>query len=254
MSANVEVLESALLGIRAKIASYAPQHVLNAEKFGIFYRQPPGWSLSSRPCTGHKKEKREYLFWNVATLMGKKTFHLWLSDVQRGRGHFVESMDTSVASNITSTRNIAWPRIYFPRGSTDLMITLSSVLIERFCCLSTTDSLMGIPLYFLNLLTSKACSFFLTLQVRFIRSMQGISRMWRVNKGAGCYSECLITLKLEVGQFITLIFWLLFGGWQENGMHYRPLPFKIVSVIALVSSMIVSLHSCMILVFFGIKS
>lgn len=39
------------------IAEYRPQVVWNSGEFGLFFRQPPGWTLSTAPISGRKKYK-----------------------------------------------------------------------------------------------------------------------------------------------------------------------------------------------------
>lgn len=44
------------------IMNYALPHVWNAGAFGIFYRQPPTWTLLNRPVASFKKEKTYITF------------------------------------------------------------------------------------------------------------------------------------------------------------------------------------------------
>lgn len=57
LSADVDALNKAIPEIRAKISKYSRRDVWNADEFGLFYRQPPGWTLSKTPVSGHKQDK-----------------------------------------------------------------------------------------------------------------------------------------------------------------------------------------------------
>lgn len=37
------------------ISTYPERDVWNADEFGLFYRQPPSWTLSNRACSGSQK-------------------------------------------------------------------------------------------------------------------------------------------------------------------------------------------------------
>lgn len=55
LRADDDGLAANLLTKRAKIATYHPENVCNANEFGFFYRQPPIWSLSHKPASVFKR-------------------------------------------------------------------------------------------------------------------------------------------------------------------------------------------------------
>lgn len=61
-SAEKTALSLALPNVKSKIAEYALQDVWNADEFGLFYRQPPGWILSAKIVSGMKKIRRGLQF------------------------------------------------------------------------------------------------------------------------------------------------------------------------------------------------
>ena len=44
------------------VEKFADKKVWKGDEFWLFYRNPPGWTLSSSPVDGHKKEKTSMKF------------------------------------------------------------------------------------------------------------------------------------------------------------------------------------------------
>lgn len=57
MSADKRAIENEMPRIILAIATYKHCDVWNADEFGLFYRQPPSWTLANGPVSGFKKEK-----------------------------------------------------------------------------------------------------------------------------------------------------------------------------------------------------
>lgn len=55
--ANMAAIAEQLPAIREKIGKFQECDVFNADEFGLFFRQPPGWSLSATQVNGLKKDK-----------------------------------------------------------------------------------------------------------------------------------------------------------------------------------------------------
>lgn len=54
------------------VATLAHEYVMNGEKFGMFYRQPPSGTLSNALAAGHKKEKKRMNFLSCCNSEGSE--------------------------------------------------------------------------------------------------------------------------------------------------------------------------------------
>lgn len=75
-SADMQAIENALPALRSLMAQYDPKDVWNADEFGLFYRQAPGWTLSHQPVVGLKKEKSRITFLACCNANGEEKFPL----------------------------------------------------------------------------------------------------------------------------------------------------------------------------------
>lgn len=57
MSVDIDKLAEEMPRLERIISTFAERDTWNADEFGLFYRQPPGWTLSRKVLSGHKKDK-----------------------------------------------------------------------------------------------------------------------------------------------------------------------------------------------------
>lgn len=77
-SADTEAIKKEMPGLLRVIRTYAHKDVWNADEFGLFYRQPPTWSLSNTSVTGFKKEKSRLTFLACCNNDGSEKFPLMI--------------------------------------------------------------------------------------------------------------------------------------------------------------------------------
>lgn len=61
-SADDSAIRSEMPRILSLMNNFADKDIWNADEFGLFFRQPPTWTLSSGPVSGFKKEKNRLTF------------------------------------------------------------------------------------------------------------------------------------------------------------------------------------------------
>lgn len=61
-SADMEAIAQHMPRIHRLIMTFEARDTWNADEFGLFYRQPPGWTLSNGTVSGHKKDKTRLTF------------------------------------------------------------------------------------------------------------------------------------------------------------------------------------------------
>ena len=76
LSANSAALATALPEIRSQVSEYETKDVWNADEFGLFYRQPPGWSLSQKQHSGFKKDTTRMTFLGCCNSDGSEKYPL----------------------------------------------------------------------------------------------------------------------------------------------------------------------------------
>lgn len=62
LSADNDAVSHQMPRIERIVMTFANKDVWNADEFGLYYRQPSGWTLCKRAVSGHKKEKSRLTF------------------------------------------------------------------------------------------------------------------------------------------------------------------------------------------------
>lgn len=62
LDADQNAIDEQLPRILRIVATYSYKDVLNADEFGLFYRQLPNWTLANTSVSGFKKEKSRLTF------------------------------------------------------------------------------------------------------------------------------------------------------------------------------------------------
>lgn len=62
LSAANEAIALRVPRLGRKVQSFAPGDVFNSDEFGLFYRQPVGWSFSSATVSGVEQDKSRFTF------------------------------------------------------------------------------------------------------------------------------------------------------------------------------------------------
>ena len=75
LSADNKAIELHMPRILRIVTSFAACDVWNADEFGLYYRQPPGWTLSKRVPAGRKKEKSRLTFLGCCNADGPDLDH-----------------------------------------------------------------------------------------------------------------------------------------------------------------------------------
>lgn len=84
LSADCKAIEKELPAILEKIEIFHPRDVWNVCKFGLFYRQPPGWSLATKAPSGYKKDKTRMTFLPSCNSNGFENFpHMIIGNAMR---------------------------------------------------------------------------------------------------------------------------------------------------------------------------
>lgn len=78
LSADRDGICAAMPVIRDKLLRFKPSDIWNADEFGLFYRQPPGWSLSAKAAPGFKKDKTRMSFLACCNSDGSEKFPLMI--------------------------------------------------------------------------------------------------------------------------------------------------------------------------------
>jgi len=77
-SADNEAIKEHMPRLHATISTYTDKDVRNADEFGLFFRQPPSWTLSNKPVSSFKKEKHRLTFLACCNSNGSEKFPLMI--------------------------------------------------------------------------------------------------------------------------------------------------------------------------------
>lgn len=77
-SVDMVALQNEMPRIHRLLTTFAARDTWNADEFGLFYRQPPGWTLSKNVVSGHKKEKTRMTFLACSNADGSEKMKLMM--------------------------------------------------------------------------------------------------------------------------------------------------------------------------------
>lgn len=78
MSADDNAIRREMPRLLRIVSTYPHADIWNADEFGLFYRQPPSWTLSTKPVSGFKKEKARISFLACCNYTGTEQMPLMI--------------------------------------------------------------------------------------------------------------------------------------------------------------------------------
>lgn len=82
-SADTDAIRQEMPRIHEVMACYKEKDVWNADELGLFYRQPPSWTLASGAVSGCKKEKNRLTFLACCNSDGSEKFPLMIIGISK---------------------------------------------------------------------------------------------------------------------------------------------------------------------------